>query len=210
MPSRSDHFDGRRFFNPTGPPMQPFTSVPRMLLARRIPWPVRVHDVPKPLPSRDTASAVVTFMGHATFLIQTEAGNILTDPMFSERAGPWNLLGPRRVRPPAIALDALPPISIVLLSHNHYDHCDLQTLRMLARRFDPIVITPLGNARLRTVDGTATRRRTRLVAAGRHDGAADHVDASTSLFGAGIVGSKSRAVGRIRRHCGHAADLLCW
>jgi len=91
---------------------------------------------------------VVTFIGHATFLMQTEAGNVLTDPMFSERAGPWNVFGPRRVRPPAIALDALPPISIVLLSHNHYDHCDVRTLRLLARRFDPIVITPLGNARL--------------------------------------------------------------
>ena len=88
--------------------MQPFTSLPRMLLARRTPWPARVDDVPKPLAARETAAAVVTFIGHATFLIQTEAGNILTDPMFSERAGPWNLFGPRRVRPPAIALDALP------------------------------------------------------------------------------------------------------
>ena len=74
MPSRSDHFDGRRFFNPTGPAMQPFTAVPRMLLARRVRWPARVHDVPRPLAARGTASAVVTFIGHATFLIQTEAG----------------------------------------------------------------------------------------------------------------------------------------
>lgn len=148
MPSRSDHFDGRRFFNPTAPAMQPFTALPRMLLERRVRWPARVHDVPKLLPARGTAGAVVTFIGHATFLIQTEAGNILTDPMFSERAGPWNLLGPRRVRPPAIAFEALPSISIILLSHNHYDHCDLPTLRLLARQSDPIVITPLGNARL--------------------------------------------------------------
>jgi L-ascorbate metabolism protein UlaG (beta-lactamase superfamily) len=119
-----------------------------MLLARRIPWPARVDDGAKLLPGRDTAAAAVTFIGHATFLIQMEGGNVLTDPMFSERAGPWNLFGPRRVRPPAIAFDALPPISIVLLSHNHYDHCDVRTLRVLARRFDPIVITPLGNARL--------------------------------------------------------------
>ncbi len=129
--------------------MQPFTSVPRMLLARRIPWPAHLDDAPKPVPERDTATAAaVTFIGHATFLIQAEAGNVLTDPMFSERAGPWNVFGPRRVRAPAIALDALPPISIVLLSHNHYDHCDVRTLRQLARRFDPIVVTPLGNARL--------------------------------------------------------------
>jgi L-ascorbate metabolism protein UlaG (beta-lactamase superfamily) len=119
-----------------------------MLLARRIPWPTRVDDAPNPLPARGTAAAVVTFIGHATFLIQAEAGNVLTDPMFSERAGPWNVFGPKRVRSPAIPLDALPPISIVLLSHNHYDHCDVRTLRMLARRFDPVVVTPLGNARL--------------------------------------------------------------
>ena len=90
----------------------------------------------------------MTFIGHATFLIQTAAGNILTDPVYSKHAGPWNRLGPRRVRPAAIAFDALPPISIVLLSHNHYDHCDLTTLGRLAARFDPLVITPLGNGRL--------------------------------------------------------------
>jgi L-ascorbate metabolism protein UlaG (beta-lactamase superfamily) len=95
----------------------------------------------------------VTFIGHATFLIQTAAGNILTDPVYSEHAGPWNRLGPRRVRPPAIALDALPPISIVLLSHNHYDHCDLPTLGMLAIRFDPLVVTPLGNGRFARAAG---------------------------------------------------------
>ena len=67
----------------------------------------------------------VTFVGHATFLIQTPAGNLLTDPMFSRRAGPFGVLGPRRVRRPAVRFDDLPPIGTVLLSHNHYDHCDL-------------------------------------------------------------------------------------
>ena len=91
---------------------------------------------------------MVTFIGHATFLIQTQAGNLLTDPMYSQRAGPLNLIGPRRVRQPAIRFDDLPPISTVLLSHNHYDHCDLPTLRRLAKRFDPTVVTPLGNGRV--------------------------------------------------------------
>jgi L-ascorbate metabolism protein UlaG (beta-lactamase superfamily) len=94
------------------------------------------------------AAAVVTFIGHATFLIQTAAGNILTDPMYSERAGPLNIAGPRRARQPPVPLDDLPPISVVLLSHNHYDHCDLPTLGKLAQRFDPLVVTPLGNAAL--------------------------------------------------------------
>jgi hypothetical protein len=61
--------------------MQPFTSVPRMLLARRSRWPARVDNAPKPLPERDAAMAVVAYIGHATLLMQAQAGNILTDPM---------------------------------------------------------------------------------------------------------------------------------
>jgi L-ascorbate metabolism protein UlaG (beta-lactamase superfamily) len=148
MASTNDHFDGSRFFNPDGVAIQPVTAVPRMLLERRTPWPRWVDEPPRTPAPRHDASAVVTFIGHATFLIQTAAGNILTDPMYSNKAGPWNLAGPRRVRAPAVAFDDLPAISIVLLSHNHYDHCDLRTLRRLARRFDPLVLTPLGNAAL--------------------------------------------------------------
>jgi L-ascorbate metabolism protein UlaG (beta-lactamase superfamily) len=145
---RTDHFDGRRFFNPDGPAVQPFTAVPRMLLEPRTPWPQRVDDPPFRPPSLDGAGAIVTFIGHSTFLIQTTAGNILTDPMYSERAGPLNALGPRRVRQPAVRFDDLPAIATVLLSHNHYDHCDRPTLAMLAERFDPMVVTPLGNGAL--------------------------------------------------------------
>src|SRR2546428_10754241 len=119
-----------------------------MLLEPRTPWPARVDEPPRRPPALDGAVAVVTFIGHATFLIQTAAGNILTDPMYSQRAGPLNVLGPRRVRQPAVPFDDLPAISMVLLSHNHYDHCDLRTLRKLAQRFDPFVITPLGNGAL--------------------------------------------------------------
>jgi L-ascorbate metabolism protein UlaG (beta-lactamase superfamily) len=156
MPEKSDHFDGKRFVNPSGIALQPLSAVPRMLLERRTPWPVRVDEPPRHPPRLDGAAAVVTFIGHATFLIQTAAGNILTDPMYSQRAGPLNVLGPRRVRQPAVPFDDLPSISIVLLSHNHYDHCDLRTLRRLAERFDPIVVTPLGNGAL--VRSAGTRR----------------------------------------------------
>ena len=119
-----------------------------MLLERRTPWPARIEEAPRQPAPLDGAAAVVTFVGHATFLIQTAAGHILTDPMYSQRAGPFNALGPRRVRQPAVRFDDLPPISTVLLSHNHYDHCDLRTLHLLADRFDPILITPLGNGAL--------------------------------------------------------------
>src|SRR5258706_12126073 len=120
-----------------------------MLPARSTAW--RAHvDGPaeRPPPPDGAAAAVVTFIGHATFLIQTPQGHILTDPMYSQRAGPLNLLGPRRVRQPAVRFEDLPEIATVLVSHNHYDHCDLPTLRMLAERFDPIVVTPLGNGSL--------------------------------------------------------------
>ena len=142
---KGDHFDGRRFVNPTGTAGQPYSAVPRMLLERRTPWPAHVDEPPQQPPALHGAVAAVTFIGHATFLIQTAAGNILTDPMYSERAGPLNMVGPRRVRQPAVRFDDLPPISTVLLSHNHYDHCDRRTLGMLAARFDPLVVTPLGN-----------------------------------------------------------------
>jgi L-ascorbate metabolism protein UlaG (beta-lactamase superfamily) len=145
---RSDHFDGRRFFNPGGAAGQPFSAVPKLLLAPRVRWPSRVEVAPQPPPPLDGAAAVVTFIGHSTFLIQTAAGNILTDPVYAHRAGPFGVLGPPRARQPAVRFDDLPPIGTVLLSHNHYDHCDLRALRRLARRFDPLVVTPLGNARL--------------------------------------------------------------
>ena len=145
---QSDHFDGQRFFNPVGAAPQPFSAVPQMLVEPRQAWPAHVDVTPQRPAPRDGATAVVTFVGHSTFLIQTPAGSLLTDPMFSNRAGPFGALGPRRVRQPAIRFEKLPPVGTVLLSHNHYDHCDLPTLRKLARRFDPTVVTPLGNARL--------------------------------------------------------------
>lgn len=148
MYPRTDHFDGKRFFNPTGPVQQPFTVVPKMMLERGARWPPAVPVLPQKPAPRGDAAAVVTFIGHSTFLIQTPHRNLLTDPVYSDRAGPLNLLGPRRVRKPAVGFDDLPQIDVVLLSHNHYDHCDLATLRMLSRRWDPLVVTPLGNAPL--------------------------------------------------------------
>ena len=119
-----------------------------MLLEPRARWPSSI-DQPRCLPAAlEDSAAVITFVGHSTLLIQTPAGNILTDPMYSQRAGPLNLFGPRRIRQPAVLLEDLPPISLVAVSHNHYDHCDLRSLRQLAMRFDPIVTTPIGNGRL--------------------------------------------------------------
>src|SRR5499427_1820971 len=194
-PARSDHFDGRRFVNLDGPAGQPFSTVPRMLLERRTLWPARVDVPPQRPPQLNGARAVVTFVGHATFLIQTPAGNILTDPMYSQCAGPLNLMGPRRVRQPAVLLEDLPPISTVLLSHNHYDHCDLRTLGLLARRFDPIVVTPVGNGRLARRAGlhrveeldwwqqTATAKVPITLTPARHFSARTPFDRNRALWG---------------------------
>jgi L-ascorbate metabolism protein UlaG (beta-lactamase superfamily) len=144
----TDHFDGTRFFNPTGAAGQPFSALPRLFRTPRAPWPRDVPVTPLRPPALAHAAAVLTFIGHSTWLIQTASETILTDPMYSRRAGPFNIIGPRRVRDVAVPFDTLPRISLVLLSHNHYDHCDVATLRRLSAQFDPLVVTPLGNARL--------------------------------------------------------------
>lgn len=145
----SDHFDGKHFGNGDGVEAgQSFLKVPRMLLERRTKWPPCVDVVPqKPVPRGD-ACAAVTFIGHSTFLIQTAAGNLITDPVYSTYAGPFGRFGPKRVREPAVRFDDLPPISTILLSHCHYDHCDLPTLRRLVERDDPLIVTALGNSDL--------------------------------------------------------------
>jgi L-ascorbate metabolism protein UlaG (beta-lactamase superfamily) len=84
-------------------------------------------------------------VGHSTLLIQVEGLNILTDPIWSERASPFAWMGPRRVAAPGIAFAALPQIDVVLLSHNHYDHLDVATLRRLHARHAPLMIMPIGN-----------------------------------------------------------------
>jgi L-ascorbate metabolism protein UlaG (beta-lactamase superfamily) len=87
----------------------------------------------------------VTWVGHATVLIQADGLNLLTDPVWSPAAGPLGQLGPRRGTPPGVALADLPRIDVILLSHNHYDHMDIPTLRALYRRDRPTIVTPLGN-----------------------------------------------------------------
>jgi L-ascorbate metabolism protein UlaG (beta-lactamase superfamily) len=148
MPIPSDHFDGRRYFNPSGANGQPFRKVPRLLLTPKARWPSNVPVSQRRPPAPGPNEVSVTFVGHSTFLIQTPEGNALIDPVYAERASPLPFAGPRRTRRPGVRLDDLPPISLVLLSHNHYDHCDLDTLRRLERRFHPAAVTPPGNARL--------------------------------------------------------------
>ncbi|MEO8432527.1 MAG: MBL fold metallo-hydrolase [Acidobacteriota bacterium] len=146
----SDHFDGRRFRN-TSPEAGPhgFLGVLKWgATRRRGEWPSRLDARPGPAPPRRVADLRVTFVNHATVLIQMAGRNILTDPVWSDRVSPVSFAGPKRVRPPGIRFDDLPQIDTVLLSHNHYDHLDLATLARLARRDDPWVVAGLGVRRL--------------------------------------------------------------
>ncbi|MFT6558850.1 MBL fold metallo-hydrolase [Sneathiella sp.] len=88
----------------------------------------------------------VTWIGHSTLLIQFDGINILTDPMFSERASPFSFAGPKRYTAPALSIDQLPDIDAVIISHNHYDHMDLATIQAIGNKTKWLV--PLGNARL--------------------------------------------------------------
>jgi L-ascorbate metabolism protein UlaG (beta-lactamase superfamily) len=147
MPTLSDHFDGRRYFNPSRANGQPFWMVPRLLLTARTRWPPIVPVQPRRPPKPELDDVLVTFVGHATFLVQARGTAVLIDPVFAQRASPFSFAGPHRVRQPGVRFDDLPPISLVLLSHNHYDHCDLGTLRLLHERFHPAAVTPPGNGR---------------------------------------------------------------
>jgi L-ascorbate metabolism protein UlaG (beta-lactamase superfamily) len=153
----SGHYDGERFFNPDVPD----TILPtggrsrgrffaRWVLGmdERAEWPDTVAVTPsKPAPRVDGDAMVATWVGHATVLVQTQGVNILTDPIWAKRAGPFGL-GPRRVAAPGIAFDDLPKIDLVLVSHSHYDHLHLGTLRRLWERDKPLILTGLGNDRL--------------------------------------------------------------
>lgn len=147
----SDHFDGDRFFNPGISLDRGVGDMLRWWLAEGgVAWPDQVpNGIYDPPPQRVGAGGIsVTFIGHATFLVQADGLNILTDPIFSARASPVSWAGPKRVHEPGLALAALPPIDLVLISHNHYDHLDLPSLREIAARWNPIILMGLGNCRL--------------------------------------------------------------
>lgn len=112
-------------------------------------WPKRVENRSFPRPPERVAGEALkaTWIGQSTVLLQTAGLNILTDPFLSMRASPVPFAGPRRARPAALDAETLPPIDVILLSHNHYDHMDLRALRRIARRHAARVVTPTGNAR---------------------------------------------------------------
>ncbi len=156
----SDHFDGSRFFNPGNEGTHGAMDIVKLLATIRFEaWPDRVEnqkseraDVATP-ENLNSGEVAVTFIGHASALIETTAITVITDPVWSEQVGPTRWLGPTRVRDPGIAFEELPHIDLVIISHNHYDHLDLATLKRLHARFSPTFLVPLGDARLFTNAG---------------------------------------------------------
>jgi L-ascorbate metabolism protein UlaG (beta-lactamase superfamily) len=144
----SDHFTGERFRNLEPSEPRGFVDFFRWkLTSKRGRWNKWTESQPGSVPPRrvDGIGLRVTFINHATVLIQTEGLNILTDPIWSERASPVRWAGPKRHRSPGLRFEDLPPIDIVLISHNHYDHLDVATLVRLQAEHQPRFVTSLGN-----------------------------------------------------------------
>lgn len=144
------HFNGKTFHLPGHRGEASFADLLKWQLSGgKAKWPRRVENASYPPPPRrvEGQSLNATWIGHSTVLIQTAGLNILTDPFLSERASPVAFAGPRRVRAPSHHAETLPPIDLILLSHNHYDHMDLPALKRLARHHRATMVMPLGNGR---------------------------------------------------------------
>ena len=149
--------DGR-FLNLVGPLERAGPSVTVPFMARRVFSFLRSRDGLPEIEADARArlgaafasgGPFVTWIGHATLLLRHDGVTYLTDPQWSAAAGPGGWAGPRRLRPPGVPLEALPPIDFVVISHNHYDHLDLPTLQKLAaRRAETVFLVPLENGAL--------------------------------------------------------------
>ncbi|MGY2134113.1 MBL fold metallo-hydrolase [Hymenobacter sp. HD11105] len=144
----SDHFDGKTFQNAGGVKAQEGMSplLKWMLNRDKGEWPEQPNLQPGPKPPTRVGRGQVrvTFVNHGTFLLQFDSLNVLTDPIWSERTSPYQWIGPKRLRPPGLRFDDLPPIDAIVISHNHYDHLDVNTLRRLAARDQPRIFVGLG------------------------------------------------------------------
>ena len=147
--TKTDNFNGKTFVNGEGYQEKGSRDFMKWMLNREPgEWTEKTEsDIEygkKPADRVTDSSQVITFINHSTFLIQTDGFNILTDPVYSKRVSPFSFAGPKRMRPPGIRFEDLPDIDFVLISHNHYDHLDIGTLKRVRETHDPLFITPLG------------------------------------------------------------------
>lgn len=143
---KSDHFDGKKFMNPHGPKPLGFTDVLKWMISRDGgKWPTEEEptETKHPLAS-ENETIRVTYVNHSTFLIQVDSLNILTDPVWAKRASPFSWAGPKRMKAPGIKFEDLPRIHGVVISHNHYDHLDINTMRLIFGGHHPKFFVPLG------------------------------------------------------------------
>lgn len=145
---KSDHFDGKKFFNPDAPGMGDFKEL--MTFNRknkRAKWYFQDDKFSHSSKIEDfnIHKQVRYFhINHASVLVQMDGINILTDPVYFKRASPFSFIGPKRYRDPGIPFEFLPRIDIVVISHDHYDHLDVNTLKKLKERDNPMIYTGLG------------------------------------------------------------------
>ena len=152
----SDHFDGRQFHNQVPYEEHGLLDLIGWMANRQTgPWRDHVDEPPGPPPPARVGPGElrVTFVNHSTVLVQQDGVNVLTDPVYADRVGPLSWAGSKRHRPPGIRFEDLPPIDLVLLSHNHYDHLDLPTLKRLVARDRPRILAGLGNRHLLVAHG---------------------------------------------------------
>jgi L-ascorbate metabolism protein UlaG (beta-lactamase superfamily) len=160
---KTDHFDGERFSAPEPIEKKNWLAVAKWRFSSKpAKWPEHVDiQTDKPPAHVQGDELRVTFVNHATILIQTQGMNILTDPVWSERVSPISFIGPKRVNEPGIQWNDLPKIDVVLISHAHYDHLDLPTVKKLVKRDDPLFIVPLGVDTI--IHGKVKQARTKAI-----------------------------------------------
>ncbi|MDI2091263.1 MBL fold metallo-hydrolase [Commensalibacter oyaizuii] len=145
----TDHFDGKVFTNLIRMPKQRYLNawdgIKWYFHMITNTWSGLTPHVVQSHPNKTEAGLKVIMIGHASVLLQIQGYNILVDPVWSPRVGPLPFIGKKRVNPPGVPLFHLPHIDAVLITHNHYDHMDIRTLRRLYVRHKPIFFTPLGN-----------------------------------------------------------------
>lgn len=145
---KSDHFDGETFHNIDKSHKYSFGDLLKFFLFTTDGYwadfyPQTIPCIPPA--TTENGELKVTFINHASTLIQFDGINVLTDPVWSEYTTPVEPIGPKRRRAPGIEFDNLPHIDVVVISHNHYDHMDFATLKKLKEKFNPIILYPLGN-----------------------------------------------------------------
>ncbi len=143
----TDHFDGKQFHHADTPSTdKSLVELLRWKLFNRPSrWPQNIAARSGLKPETRIDGLCITAIGHSSMLIQVAGLNILLDPVWSDRTSPFTWTGPTRHNPPAVSLDDLPPIDVVLVTHNHYDHMDTATISALWQAHKPEVISPLGN-----------------------------------------------------------------